>query len=66
MVEYTNSMIRSIIEEHIHSEKDRRILCHRLIDGWTYREIAEAVDLDESTCRRKVYKLQNRIFKHFP
>jgi DNA-directed RNA polymerase specialized sigma24 family protein len=66
MVEYTNSMIRSIIEEHIHSEKDRTILCRRLIDGWTYREIAELVEMDESTCRRKVYKLQNRIFKHFP
>ena len=65
MKEYTNSTIRSIIEEHIHSEKDRIILCRRLIDGWTYREIAESVDLDESTCRRKVYKLQNKVFKYF-
>ena len=65
MTEYTNSAIRLIIEEHIHSEKDRIILCRRLIDGWTYREIAEAVDMDESTCRRKVYKLQNKVFKYF-
>lgn len=64
-MEYTNSEIRLIIEEHIHNEKDRIILCRRLIDGWTYREIAEVVGVDESTCRRKVYKLQNKVFKHF-
>ena len=63
-MDYTNSAIRLVIEEHIHSEKDRIILCRRLIDGWTYREIAESVGMDESTCRRKVYKLQNKVFKY--
>lgn len=65
MCDYSNSKMESFIDEWIHSEKDRLILKRRLIDGWTYRQIAEEADIDESTCRRKVYKLQNKIFKHF-
>lgn len=65
-MEYTNSQMEALIDEWIHSDKDRLILKRRLIDGWTYRQIADAVDMEESTCKRKVYKLQEKLFKHFP
>lgn len=35
MREYTNSEIRFVIAEWIHSERDRKILYRRLIDGLT-------------------------------
>ena len=35
-MEYTNSRIREIIGEWIHSERDRRLLERRLIDGVTF------------------------------
>ena len=31
--EYTNSQMVALIEEYIHSERDRKILKRRLIDG---------------------------------
>lgn len=33
MKEYTNSQVRQLISEHIHNERDRRILERRLVDG---------------------------------
>jgi hypothetical protein len=43
--EYTNSQISGIIDEYIHSERDRKLLKRRLIDGITYERIAEEFDL---------------------
>lgn len=40
MRDYSNSEIANIIDEHIHSDRDRLILKLRLIDGWTYERIA--------------------------
>lgn len=62
--EYTNSEITRVIDEYIHNAKDRMILKRRLIDGATYEQIAEEAEIHETTCRRKVYKLQNVLFKH--
>lgn len=33
MIEYTNSAVARIIDEYIHSERDRAIIKRRLIDG---------------------------------
>ena len=45
MLKYTNSQMRTLIEEHIHSERDRAILSRRLIDGLCYEPLAEEFDL---------------------
>ena len=34
-MEYTNSQIRALIDEYIHSERDRAILKRRLVDAMT-------------------------------
>lgn len=44
-MEYTNSQIRGLIAEYIHSERDRRILERRLIDGITFERLAEEFDM---------------------
>ena len=38
MVDYTNSQISSVIDEHIHHAIHRQMLKDRLIDGMTYEQ----------------------------
>ena len=64
MKEYTNSQIASLINEHIHSERDRQILKRRLIDGRCYEPLAEEFGMSDRQIKRIVYKLQERLFKH--
>lgn len=65
-MEYTNSQIREIIAEHIHSERDRKILERRLIDGIIFERLAEEFDLSVRCTKTIVYKGQQEIFKHIP
>ena len=62
--EYTNSQIRSLIEEHIHSERDRSILCRRLIDGVTFERLAEEMEMSPRQIRSIVHKQESILFKH--
>lgn len=63
MKDYTNSQISHLIDEHIHSERDRAILKRRLIDGVLYEPLAEEFGLSVVQTKNIVYKLQNKIFK---
>jgi len=62
-MEYTNSRIREIIAEYIHSERDRRILERRLIDGITFERLAEEYELSVSQVKRIVWKGSEIIFR---
>lgn len=64
MMEYTNSRIRELIAEWIHSERDRRLLERRLIDGVTFERLAEEFDMSVRGTKNIVYKLQEQLFKH--
>lgn len=64
MPEYSNSQIREIIHEYIHSERDREILCRRLIDGITYDKIADETFLSVRQIKRIVNRGETAIFKH--
>ena len=63
-MDYTNSRIREIIAEHIHSERDRKIMERRLIDGITFERLAEESDLSVSQVKRIIKKSSVIIFKH--
>lgn len=65
-MEYTNSQIRDIIAEYIHSERDRKIMERRLIDGITFDRLAEEFDLSVRRTKTIVYTCQVEIFKHVP
>ena len=65
-MEYSNSQIREIIGEYIHSERDRRILERRLIDGVTFEKLAEEFDLSVRRTKTIVYKGQDKVFRHIP
>lgn len=51
MRDYTNSEMREIIDEHIHSERDRLILKLVFIDGYSHENIAARKDVDLSPRR---------------
>ena len=63
MIDYTNSNIERLIEEHIHSERDRAIMKRRLIDGICFEPLAEEFDLSVSQVKRIVYKLGEKLFQ---
>lgn len=59
---YTNSEVRFLIDEYIHSERDREILKRRLIDGICFEPLAEEFDLSVRQVKNIVYKGQERVF----
>jgi len=65
-MEYTNSQIRELIAEHIHSERDRALLCRRLIDGITFEKLAEEFELSPRQVRTIVHKCEGYLFRKIP
>lgn len=61
---YTNSQITRLIDEMIHSERDRAILKRRLIDGICFEPLAEEFDLSVVQVRRIVYKGQEKLIPY--
>ena len=62
-MEYTNSAINAIIDEYIHSERDRAILKRRLIDGITYEKLAEEFDMSVRQMKNIIRKEQEKVLK---
>lgn len=76
----TNSEIKAVINEYIHSERDRIILTKSLADNWTYQQISDylyALDMENRTkglftnyCLSKrqvgrvIIKKEQIVFKH--
>ena len=65
-MDYTNSQIKQLIIEHLHSQRDRRILYRRLIDGITYERLSEEFQLSPSQIKRIIYKSEQILFQHLP
>ena len=63
-MEYTYSKIRELIAEHIHSERDRRILERRLIDGITFERLAEEFDLSVRQTKTIVHRNETILFRN--
>ena len=60
----TNSQIDHLISEYIHSERDRKILHLRLVDGYTYEKIAWEMDMSVRAIKNIVYKTEAKLFRH--
>lgn len=60
-MKYTNSQIEHLIDEHIHSQRDRALMKRRLIDGITYEALAEEFDLSVRQTKRIIYKRTDEI-----
>lgn len=62
MIEYSNSQIESLINEHVHNARNRDILKRRLIDGVCFEPLAEEFNLSVRQVKNIVYKEADRIF----
>lgn len=60
----SNSDITHIIDEWIHSERDRRILKRRLIDGIRYERLSEEFNLSVIQVKNIVYSCEKELNKH--
>ena len=64
MEEYSNYRVAEIIDEYIHSERDRKILKRRLIDGIFFEPLAEEFNMSVRQTKNIVYKGEKIIFKY--
>lgn len=65
---YTHRLSRSawekLIDEWIFSERDRRILKRRLLDGLTFAELSEEFYLSERQVKRIVARCAESLSRH--
>ena len=59
-----NSQLEHAINEWIHSERDRKILKRRLIDGICYEPLADEMDMSVRQIKNIVSKAEAKLFKH--
>jgi len=59
----SNSELEKLIDEWIHSKRDRDILKRRLIDGIIYEDLAEEFDMSVRQIKNIVYKSEQKIFR---
>lgn len=59
-----NSELERLIEEWIKSERNRKILKRRLIDGIHYEKIAEEFELSDRQIKTIVKKEKENIISH--
>ena len=59
-----NSDIANAIDEYIHSERDRKILKRRLIDGICYEPLADEMDMSVRQIKNIVSKAEAKLLKN--
>ena len=64
LVDISNPEIEKIIDTWVHSEKHRKIMKRRLIDGICFEPLAEEFDMSVRQIKEIVYKNLKIIFKH--
>ena len=65
-MQYTNSEIEQRIAETIHSERDRRLMRRRLIDGRTYDELSAEFYLSRRQVARIIAKAKRILTTEHP
>ena len=60
----TNQQIADAIDTWIHSERDRKILKRRLIDGICFEPLADEFNISVRQIKAIVSKAEERLFKH--
>lgn len=60
----SNSELEKLINEWIHSERDRKILKRRLIDGICYEPLADEMNMSVRHIKSIVSRAEAKLFKH--
>jgi len=66
MIEHdlSRSEVEHLIDEWIFSERDRKILKRRLLDGIIFDQLSEEFEMSVRQIKKIVYKGQEKIFRH--
>ena len=64
MKDYSNTKIIALIDEYIHSQRDREILKRRYVDGVCYDQLGEEFGLSTRQIKNIVYKGGDTLFKY--
>ena len=64
-MDYSNSKMKSLILEYIHSERDRKVLFLSLINEISYEEIGYRVGLTSRQVGTIVRKGKEIVFRHY-
>ena len=59
---WSNSRLREIVEDYVHSERDRAVLVRKYCDKRTIEQLAEEFDLSVSQIKRIILKHTTTIF----
>ena len=60
----SRSQWENIIDEWIFSERDRKMLKRRLLDGILFEQLAEEFDLSVQQTKSDIYKATDKLMKH--
>ena len=60
---YSNFRLREIVEEFIHSERDRRILIRKYCDKRTIDQLAEEFQMSTSQIKRIITRDGETVFR---
>lgn len=59
---YSNFRFRDLVEEFVHSERDRKILVRKYCDKRTISQLADEFELSETAIKTVLYKHGMTIF----
>ena len=60
----SNTQLANAIDEWVHSERDRKILKRRLIDGICFEPLADEFGLSVRHMKSIVSKAEAKLFRH--
>lgn len=63
--DYSNHRVRAVIEEYIHSTRDRALILDSLVDGLSYDELAERYSLTYEGVKGVMKKGRAALDRHY-
>ncbi len=64
LAELTRSQWEHLIDEHVFSERDRKIMKRKLLDGVPFEALAEEVDMSTRQVKNIVKKHKENLIKY--
>lgn len=62
--EYTATQVRTLLEEHVHSERDRAVTYRRMADKVKYETLAEEFQMSVRQIKKIVYRCEKIVYAH--
>ena len=62
-MEYTNTEMYNLIDDYVHSARDRKVMKDRLINGYGIQALAEKYEVSATQMKRIVERNQEALFR---